>query len=160
MSQKLHILVRSDSHISYFRRSIPLQLRSAFGRREFICSLRTDDASVAAFRSAALLEKTEEPLRFARAGSAPTFCKCLELALLSDAYRDRLFAGHETECNLTRYERPASDDRKSTLSTFRRKRYEFRLSMTARLLTRHRADVLAWDDKWRLRLNYDALTSC
>ena len=160
MSQKLHILVRSDSHIPYFRRSIPLRLRSAFGRREFICSLRTEDAAVAALRSAALLAKTEELLRFARTSSVTTFCKCHGLAALFDAYRDHLFAGYTTGRNFAQYESPTSDDGKSAVSTFRRKRYEFRPSMTARLLARHRAAVLAWDDKWRLSLSYEDLTSC
>lgn len=44
MPQKSHVLVRRDSRIPYFRRSIPETLRARFGRREFICSLRTCEA--------------------------------------------------------------------------------------------------------------------
>ncbi len=144
MSQKLHMLVRSDSRIPYFRRLIPSQLSSAFGRREFICSVSDEDALVADFWSAALLAKTEELLCFARESSATTFCKCHGLATLFDAYRDHLSAGHTTRRNVTKYEKPTSDDGKSALSTFRRavRISEFDRSSAYRVAQRRR--LHAW----------------
>ncbi|WP_408481087.1 DUF6538 domain-containing protein [Paraburkholderia graminis] len=66
MSQTSHVLVRRESRVPYFRRSIPKPLRSQFGRREFICSLRTTETAEAERRAAALLAKTEDLLRYAR----------------------------------------------------------------------------------------------
>ncbi|CAG9229818.1 hypothetical protein BCAR13_60181 [Paraburkholderia caribensis] len=65
--------------VPYFRKSIPGALRSQFGRREFVCSLRTTEATEVAARADALLSKTDELLRYARRASVAGWTACPEL---------------------------------------------------------------------------------
>jgi hypothetical protein len=165
MPQKSHVLVRRDSRIPYFRRSIPETLRPQLGRSEFICSLRTSEPPEVAARANALLAKTEELLCHARSLSAAGRMDCAELAKAFDRYRDAICSGQGdissteavddvAESYISRGSRPR---RKSSLPP---RHHLFRPSMTARLLARHRAVVLAGDDTWRRTLKPTDLARC
>jgi len=150
MPQKSHILVRRDSRVPYFRKSIPGALRSQFARREFICSLRTTEATEVAARADALLSKTDELLHYARRASLTGRAACPELGETFNRYRDAICGGRADttprEDTTDELLPAASDDAPRRRA---RLRYAFHPSMTARLLGRHRARVLAADDTWR-----------
>jgi integrase len=165
MPQKSHVLVRRDSRIPYFRRSIPETLRPQLGRREFICSLRTSEAPEVAARANALLVKTEELLCHARSLSAAGRMDCAELAKTFDRYRDAICSGQGDISSTEAVDDLAESDissgsrplKKSSLTP---RHHLFRPSMTARLLERHRAVVLAGDDTWRRTLKPTDLARC
>lgn len=150
MPQKSHILIRQDSRVPYFRKSIPGALRGQFGRREFICSLRTTEETEVAARAGALLAKTDELLHYAHRASVAGRTACPELGESFDRYRDAICSGRD---DIT----PTDDTTDESLPVVSdgaprsraRLRYAFQPSMTARLLGRHRARVLAADDTWR-----------
>lgn len=155
MSQTSHILVRRDSRVPYFRRSIPKPLRRQFGRREFICSLRTTETAEAGRRAGALLAKTEELLRYARRASRAAQDGSVELGTIFDRYREAACCDGNALAHPDAGEElpplPLAEA-SNTRSCHQRFRYVFHPSMSARLLGCHRARVPSDDDAWRQTL--------
>ena len=155
MSQKSHVFIRRDSRIPYFRRSIPEALRGQFGRREFICSLRTMDTAEAAKRAGALLAKSEELLRYARRASKADRDGSVELGRIFDRYRDVTCRGGNalaSPCSQEELPPLPPGEASPMRSNYPRFRYAFHASMSARLLGRHRARALSAYDAWRQTL--------
>lgn len=164
MPQKSHVLVRRDSRVPYFRKSIPETLRQAFGRREFICSLRTSDPSEVASRASALLSKAEELLTYARSLRVAGRLGGAELASTFDQYRDAICADaahvFDSVWAANSPEPSAATSYAVGQWTARTpRRYAFHPSMTSRLLGRHRSKVLATDDAWRRTLKPGKLSA-
>ena len=156
MSQRSHILVRKASRVPYFRRSIPALLRRQFGRREFVCSLRTHNRSEATARAEALLAKSEELLRYALTASKARYDRTGELGMVFDRYREVICraVGVAAKHDVSGQSTPRTmRERREVPAGAPQLRYVFLPSMTARLLGRHRAQVLAADDAWRRTLS-------
>jgi integrase len=157
MSQNAHVLIRQESRVPYFRKKIPDHLRASFGRREFICSLRTQEPSEVASRAAALEAKANELLAHARDRSVHGIIDNAELTRMFDLYRHGVCSGsidvppvEMADSSARTHIAPAAAPRSERKA--KPGRYVFRPSMSGRLIGRHRAAVLAGDEIWRRTL--------